>query len=346
MPREDLWKVLAKLGVPEVLVNIVRSFHSNMNSEIRLDGELLEGIGVNNGLRQGCTIAPTLFNLYSCAVTERWLSRVGHVEGVGTTVLYKLDQQLFRRSTSGAGKVDVNECQFADDVALLAASRAGAGGGGIGAYHSAAAAFGLTVSYSKTKFLVAGHGVTEEDMLPIMTPGGSIECVSVFAYLGSQISSDGQLDVEVEKRIAAASRAFGALRHAVFRDGALSLTTKRFGYQACVLSVLLYGGECWTPYKRHLVHLDRFHHRCIRTILGLSRRQQWEQHISSESTRQMWGDPEFITEKLIKRRLEWLGHLVRMEDYTIQKGLCLGGYPRNVLQVDHGKDGGMSLRQT
>ena len=185
---------------------VVRSFHSNMISQIRLDGELLEGIGVNSGLRQGCTIAPKLFNLYSCGVAERWLSRVGHVEGVGTTVLYKLDQRLFRRSTSGAGKV---ECQFADDVALLATSRAGAEGA-IGAYHSAAAAFGLTVSYSKTKFLVAGHGVTEEDMLPIMTPGGSIECVSVFAYLGSQISSDGQLDVEVEKRIAAALRAFGA----------------------------------------------------------------------------------------------------------------------------------------
>ena len=156
------------------------------------------------------------------------------------------------------------------------------------------------MSFSKTKFLVAGHGVTE-DMHPIVTPGGSVECVPVFSYLGSQVSSDGKLDAEVEKHIAAASRAFGALRHAVFRDGALSITTKRLVYQACVLSVLLYGGECWTPYKRHLVHLNRFHHRCIRTILGLSRREQWEQHISSESTRRMWSDPETITDKLIKR---------------------------------------------
>ena len=86
MPHEALWKVLGRLGVPGVLVNIVRSFHQNMNAQIRLDGELLEGIGMNNGLRQGCTIAPTLFNLYSCAVTERWLSRIRHVEGVGTTI--------------------------------------------------------------------------------------------------------------------------------------------------------------------------------------------------------------------------------------------------------------------
>ena len=66
-----------------------------------------------------------------------------------------------------------------------------------------------------------------------------MECASVFSYLGSQISSDGQLDTEVEKSIAVASRAFGALRHAVFHDSALSLTTKRFAYQTCVLSVLL-----------------------------------------------------------------------------------------------------------
>ena len=76
VPHEALWKVLGKLGVPEVLINIVRSFHENMTAQIRLDGELLKGIDVNNGLRQECTIAPTLFNLYSCAVTERWLSRI------------------------------------------------------------------------------------------------------------------------------------------------------------------------------------------------------------------------------------------------------------------------------
>ena len=48
-------------------------------------------------------------------------------------------------------------------------------------------------------------------MQPIVTPGGTVECVSLFAYLGSQITSDGLLDAKVEKCIAAASRTFGAL---------------------------------------------------------------------------------------------------------------------------------------
>ena len=33
---------------------------------------------------------------------------------------------------------------------------------------------------------------------------------------------------------------------------------------------------------------------------GISRKQQWERHISSEATLQMWGDPETIRFKLIR----------------------------------------------
>ena len=57
--------------MPDILIDIIRSFHDNMNANIRVDGELLEEIEVNNGLRQGCSMAPTLFNLYTCVVGER-----------------------------------------------------------------------------------------------------------------------------------------------------------------------------------------------------------------------------------------------------------------------------------
>ena len=62
-----------------------------MRARVRVDGELLDEIEVNNGLRQGCTMAPILFNLYACVVAERWLDRVQNEEGVGTRMLYKLD---------------------------------------------------------------------------------------------------------------------------------------------------------------------------------------------------------------------------------------------------------------
>ena len=69
-------------------------------------------------------------------------------------MLYKPHQQLFCRSTSVTEKNDIGECQFVNEVALLATSHAGAEEA-IRAYHSTATAFKLTVSYSKIEFLVA-----------------------------------------------------------------------------------------------------------------------------------------------------------------------------------------------
>ena len=119
-------------------------------------------------------------------------------------------------------------------------------------YQGIEKSFGLTVSIVKTKFMVAGCNITEEDRQPIAVEGGTIDHVNQFQYLGSIISPNGQIDAEIDRCIANASKAFGELRQAVFRDHNLSITTKRLIYQACVLSILLYGAECWTPLRRHL----------------------------------------------------------------------------------------------
>ena len=61
--------------------------------------------------------------------------------------------------------------------------------------------------------------------------------------------------------------------------------------------------------RRHLNRLNAFHHRCIRTIVGITSTQQWEQHITSARMRDLWGDQETMDTKIAKRRLEWLGHV-------------------------------------
>ena len=101
----------------------------------------------------------------------------------------------------------------------------------------------------------------------------------------------------------------------MFSDRNLRLSTKRRVYNACVLPVLLYGAECWVPLRKHMKKLNTFHHRCIRIILGISSRQQWEERITMAEVRQRWGDEETAGEKVRKNRLEWLGHLARMPDY-------------------------------
>ena len=126
VPREALWMALSKLGVPEPTIKLIRSFHCDMQAQIRLNDAMLDPINVNNGLRQGCSMAPVLFNMYSCLVIERWHARVSSLEDAGIYLRYKLDRKLFRRYTRNAEEIKVNECQFADDAALLATTKRGA----------------------------------------------------------------------------------------------------------------------------------------------------------------------------------------------------------------------------
>ena len=143
----------------------------------------------------------------------------------------------------------------------------------------------------------------------------------------------------MDRRIAQASKAFGALRKGVFMDKNLSLNTKRKVYKACVVSAFLYGSECWIPLRKKL---DSFHHRCIRTILGISNSMQWTQRITSAEVRRRWGDLKTISTRVKQRRLEWLGHLARMPNHKIPKISLFSWLPRPALEVACGEGGEMS----
>ena len=59
VPREALWLALKKLGIPTLLIELIRSFHEGMKVLVLVNGEIPdEQIAVVNGLRQGCTMAP------------------------------------------------------------------------------------------------------------------------------------------------------------------------------------------------------------------------------------------------------------------------------------------------
>ena len=159
----------------------------------------------------------------------------------------------------------------------------------------------------------------------------SYECPAPGKNIASVFEADPSLssNPDVESRLAKASQVFGALREPVFATRNVSPQTKAKVYRGLVLSVLLYGSECWAPLARDKLKLERFHRRCIRTMTGTSRRKQWTRHIKSTQLEKRIG-LESLEYYIRARTLRWVGHLVRMDYNRLPRQLLFGwiNHPR------------------
>ena len=122
--------------------------------------------------------------------------------------------------------------------------------------------------------------------------------------------------MDVDARIASASRASGALRSSVFNNRHLNIHIK-----ICVFNNV--------PSVGHLSNVifsgcPRVSHEMCGSILGVSRSQCWKDHISNVQLLKLWGDPEPLNIKVANRRLEWLGHVVRIESERMLRQLLSG----------------------
>ena len=77
---------------------------------------------------------------------------------------------------------------------------------------------GLYLNVKKTKVMATG------ELDSIIVDGVNIEVVERFVFLGALITSDGQIDMELRRRIAMGKSVMGSLRK-IFKDRDLRLAT-------------------------------------------------------------------------------------------------------------------------
>jgi hypothetical protein len=56
-------KVLKKLGIEGMYLNIIKAIYDKSIAEIILNGEKLKPFPLKSGMRQGCPLSPLLFNI-------------------------------------------------------------------------------------------------------------------------------------------------------------------------------------------------------------------------------------------------------------------------------------------
>ena len=313
-----LWKQLSKLGVPPKFLSVLQQLHDGMKARVQTGELQSEFFEVNVGVKQGCVLAPVLFNLLLSAITSLFHRALGHEDGV--QIQYRLDGSLFNirrlQAHTRIKTCQICELQYADDCAILAHSPESMQYA-LNTVSALYQSFGLQVNIKKTE--VMSQLTTQSSPPSFHINGTPIKTVDHFTYLGSTLSTHCSLDTEIHTRINKASSAFGRLRSRVFENRNLKVSTKVAVYNAVCVSTLLYGAETWTPYRRHFMNLEAFHIRCLQRILGLS----WEDRVphteilnKTEST--------CMEAAVAKKHLRWIGHTIRMPDHRLPRQVLYG----------------------
>ena len=88
---EALWVILSKLGCPTKFVKLIRQFYDDMTGQVLSDVEASELFSISNGVKQGCVLAPVLFNLFFTFVLNHAIRDLEQ----GVYLRYRLDGLLF-----------------------------------------------------------------------------------------------------------------------------------------------------------------------------------------------------------------------------------------------------------
>ena len=144
-----------------------------------------------------------------------------------------------------------------------------------------------------------------------MLEGKDIKQVNNFVYLGGNIPENRQVDVEVRRRIQAGANAW----RNVEVDRKISRKLKGKVLDSCVVPASTYGFETLVLSELHQHKLQVCENNWIRRIAGVKRVERRRM----KDLREEVGTKACIVAKIVKSRMKWARHMVRMKDDKLLK---------------------------
>ena len=148
--------------------------------------------------------------------------------------------------------------------------------------------------------------------------GEKVEALTVFLFLGSKITVDGDCSLEIRRWLLLRRKAMTNL-DSMLKSKGIILPTKVHRVKTMVFVVLTYSCESWTIKKAEHWRIDAFELWCWRRLL----RVPWTAKRSNQSILKEI-NPEYSLEGLmLKLKPQYFGHLMRRAD-SLEKTLLLG----------------------
>ena len=332
VPRNLLWDVLKKFGVPPKLIKLIKSLHERVKVKFSIDG-IIHTIESIIGVKQGDILGPVLFIFYVAAIMISWRKVF-----IGPACIFRTKQDftLTGRSYRAYGEeFSLTDSEYADDTAVLFESRSSTEAG-VPQLMDHFARWGMEVhsgntqheKKSKTEILFCckpPHLYEDPDTYDNtdlsnieLGEGRFIPIVDSFCYLGSVCSRDCSDALDVQNRIEKAGEAFGSMRVSILSSTRVSYASKCYVYTCVILAILLYGSEMWCLTEVLLHELRCFHARCVRNMCRITRRHTRTHRISTEDLLNRL-NLDSIDTYINRRQLRWAGHVARMPSHRLPR---------------------------
>jgi len=275
-----IMKILKERNVDWRDRRLIKELYMRQRASVKVNEGRTEWVELGRGVRQGCCLSPTLFNLY---IEEMMRNVMQEEDGISV------------------GGRRINCIRFADDMVLMADNMQ-ALQRLITILEKGMEPYGMRINARKTKVM----GVNVEEVGEIRAGAGVLERVDSYQYLGTSVTKDWRSTTEIKRRIAMAKEAFGKGRN-LFCSPVLKLDLRKRLAKCYVWSTLLYGSEAWTMGKREMSRIEAFEMWVWRRMERIS----WKDKVRNEEVLARVNEERRIMREIKKRKSTWLGHIMR-----------------------------------
>ena len=277
-----MMSVLTRWGVDWKDRRLIQDLYLRQEAVVRIADKDSEAGVIGRGVRQGCPLSPLLFSIYAEMMMKEAME--SSEDGV------KVGGELIR------------DVRFADDQGMVDNSEAGLQRT-MDRLSKTAKEYDMKVNVKKTKAMVVSKD--KGIVVNITVDGQQVEQVAKFKYLGSLLSEDGRSLEDVKVRIGMAKDAFNKRRELMTKS--FSVDVKKSLIKSLIWPVVMYASETWTMRKEEMDRINAFEMWAWRRMERVS----WKDKKTNEQILTEIGEQRSILYKILNRKKNWIGHVVR-----------------------------------
>ena len=290
--RDIIYTSLIKYNIPDKLIKLIKLTMQHTKMKVKVNNSYSEWFETKTGVRQGDPLSALLFSVVLDSV-------ITNLEPRGN-IATRLKQI----------------CAYADDIVIIGRTKQAISDTFCKLKQEALKA-GLIINNNKTKYLHCTRRTIHPTHINIGKE--QFEQVNSFKYLGAMVNIDSSIEEEIKERITAGNKAYHVHKK-LFTSKLISRNVKLHLYNTLIRPIVTYASETWVLKESMIKKLMIFERKIMRKIVGPTRSEDgyWRIKTNQEINDILKG--KNIIGFIKKQRLNWLGHVERMnEDNNVKK---------------------------